>query len=132
VSHTSARMGARKLRSTFVSGVIPASGPAAITHNLKTHKLNYIKPFTGYFELQTGERVHGTASYSATSPTGMVFTRTTSGDVLTANHVYEFFPDFDEKFLCGYCVINVAKNDTDTPGATGMESEFLRTLEMFT
>lgn len=132
VSHTSARFGARKLRSTFVAESIPASGSTAITHNLKLHKIEYLKAYTGYFELETGERVYGTVSYSASSPTKLVFTRTTSGTAIPATQIYEFVPDFDEKFLCGYNIINVAKNDTDTPLATGMESEFLRTLEMFT
>lgn len=126
IRHTSARMGARKARIKFPSGQIPASGFVDVEHDLENN--SSLVALLAYKGTILG--VHGTLAYNASSLTGLRFTRTTSGSVVNAPFFYDFEPDFDKRFLDGYCIINIAKNDC-SDAVTGAEDLLLRTVEMY-
>lgn len=124
IEQTSARMGANVLRIKFTGGEIPASGTVPIETNLPAYKQSSLKPFNG-----TVLGATGTVSYS-TSLNSYAFTRTDTASNPTPTTVFhDFIPNFDEKYLQGYLVINVGKNNI-TNSADTAQYIFDKTVEM--
>lgn len=127
MQHHAARMGAVPALLKFTGGQIPESGSVAVTSN-NLPKIRY-DALVAYPVTVNG--VNGTLGTNTTN-TGLIFTRTEDGSAITVNAEteYEAIPTYDEKFISGYVILNVGKNNI-LYKHDSVESIFEYTMKMY-